>query len=171
MKFIKIKWKNFLSYGNNWTEINLDTKQIVTIHGKNGSGKSCIIDAFFYVLTGNTFRPKIKKAQIINNKNKKNCIVEINLLKGKNKFVIRRGIKPDIFEIEKNNEKLSEVSNVKDFQTILEQILNFNPKMLKNSVIMSSMDYKPFLKFNAQDKRYFIENLLNLNIFAYMLHF
>lgn len=165
----KIQWKNFLSYGNTFTEINLNQNKIIGITGINGEGKSVIIDAISFAITGKLFRPKVKKSQIVNTKNKKNCLVEITLIKNKDVYVVRRGIKPDIFEILKNNKRLDESSSIKDFQVVLEQIFRFNPRILKNTIFMSSMDYKPFLKFDAAQKREYIEGILNLQIFGDML--
>ena len=165
----KIKWKNFLSYGNNWTDIPLNQNKIIGITGKNGSGKSVIIDVIYFAITGKLFRTKVKKSQIANSRNKKNCLVEVDILNKNDKYMVRRGIKPDVFEILKNDKPIDEESTVKDFQTILEQIFGFNPKSAKNAIFMSSMDYKPFIRSTAAEKREYIEDILNLQIFGNML--
>lgn len=166
----KVRWKNFLSYGNSWTELNLNQEKIIGIGGANGSGKSIIIDAIYFSVTGKIFRPKVKKSQICNSRNKKNCVVEIYISKNNDKYIVRRGVKPDIFEIIKNDKPLDEDSKSKDFQTILEQIFRFNPKSLKNTMFLSSMDYSPFIRMTAGDKRAYIEDILNLQIFSDMLN-
>jgi DNA repair exonuclease SbcCD ATPase subunit len=165
----KIRWKNFLSYGNNWTEMSMNQNKIIGITGKNGSGKSVIIDVIYFGITGKLFRTKVKKSQITNSRNKKNCLVEIDISNKQDKYMIRRGIKPDIFEILKNDKPIDEESSVKDFQTILEQIFGFNPKSVKNTIFMSSMDYKPFIRSTTSEKREYIEDILNLQIFGNML--
>lgn len=170
MIFKQMRWKNFLSYGKSWTEIDLDQKKLIGIFGKNGSGKSIIIDALSFVTTGKVFRNKVKKSQIINSRNKKNCLVELYLSRGKDNYIIKRGIKPDVFEIIKNDVSLDETAHVKDFQTILEQIFCFNPKILNNTLFMSSMAYKPFLQFSAAEKREYTEDILSLQIFGDMLN-
>jgi len=163
--FTKLRWKNFLSYGKNFTEISLDLNKIVNIIGKNGKGKSIFIDAFHFALTGKPFR-KVKMSEIPNTINKKNCIVELELKRGKKKVFIKRGLNPKIFEIKINNKLVDEDSRSLDQQEFLEKLLGFNSKTLRHTVIMSSMNYSPFLKMAAGEKRLFIDNILNISDFT-----
>lgn len=165
MKYKEIRWKNFLSYGNKWTSIPLDTNKSVNIIGSNGKGKSVFLDAFHFVLTGKPFR-KIKMGQIPNSINHKNCLVELEFESGSHLYKIKRGINPNIFEIFRNGEALDEESRTSDFQTTLENICCFNAKNLKHTTIMSSMEYKPILKMTASEKRLFIDDLMNVDIFT-----
>jgi DNA repair exonuclease SbcCD ATPase subunit len=163
--FTKLRWKNFLSYGKNFTEISLDLNKIVNIIGKNGKGKSIFIDAFHFALTGKPFR-KVKMSEIPNTINKKNCIVELELMRGKKKVFIRRGLNPKIFEIKINNKLVDEDSRSLDQQEFLEKLLGFNSKTLRHTIIMSSMNYSPFLKMAAIEKRLFIDDILNISDFT-----
>jgi DNA repair exonuclease SbcCD ATPase subunit len=167
MKFKSVRWKNLFSYGKNWTKIDLDCNETINIIGSNGSGKSVLVEAIFFALTGKPFR-KCKKDQIVNFTNKKNCLVELVIESGSNSFLIRRGAKPNVFEIEKNGSALDEDSHMTDVQTYLETVLGFNRKNLKHSLIMSTTDYIPFLRLPAGDKRAFIEDILSIEIFTIM---
>ena len=165
MKFIEIRFKNFLSYGNAWTKICLNSNKSINIIGSNGKGKSVFLDAFHYVLTGKPFR-KIKMGQIPNTINKKNCLVELDFEVNDIQYMVRRGINPNVFEIHKNGSPLDEESKTSDFQATLENLCNFNSKNLKHTIIMSSMEYKPILEMTAGEKRLFIDDLLNVDIFT-----
>jgi DNA repair exonuclease SbcCD ATPase subunit len=169
MIFEKIRWKNLFSYGKTWTEIPLNSNKSVNIVGENGEGKSVLIEAVFFALTGKPFR-KCNKGQIVNIYNKKNCLVELTAIGGKHSYLIRRGAKPNVFQIFKDgaSEPLDEAAMMLDTQTYLETVLGFNKKNLKHTLIMSATDYVPFLRLKAEDKRLFIDDILSIEIFTLM---
>ena len=167
MIFKKVRWKNLFSYGKVWTEMNLDSNLTTNIIGINGSGKSTFVEAMFIGLTGKPFR-KCKKDQVVNNLNKKNCVVELEVQAGKHYFKIVRGIKPNIFTIEKDGILIDESSMMMDTQTYLEMVLVFTKGNLKHTLIMSTTDYTPFLRLTAESKRLFIEDILAIEIFSVM---
>ena len=163
-----LKAKNILSYGNKFTELNLDNNLSNLIIGNNGSGKSSLTsDALYYVLAGKTFRD-IKLSELINKQNKKNLVVELIAEHNGNEIKIIRGQKPAIFEIYKNGEKIEESAKSVDYQKTLEKLLNFDPKTFKNTVLISSSFYTPFLRMTAGEKREFIEKILNIEVFSDM---
>lgn len=161
----KLRWKNFLSYGKTFTEIDLDRNEIVNIVGTNGKGKSVFLDALHYALTNKPFRA-VKMSEIPNSINKKNCLVELEAARGDNEILVRRGINPKVFEVHLNGRRLDEDSKAADQQKVLEQLLGFNSKTLRHTIIMSSMNYSPFLKMTAAEKRLFIDDMLNVSIFT-----
>ena len=165
MKLTTIRWKNFLSYGNTMTEVDLDNHKSNNIIGKNGRGKSVFVDAVHYLLTGKPFR-KVKKPQLVNTVNKKGLIVEGEISHLGKHYVVKRGIKPPIFEILCEGKPLDEDSKVLDFQNTMEQMFGFKTETLKHTMFMSSTLYKPFLKMAAGEKRSFIEDILNISIFS-----
>ena len=120
IEFEKIRWKNFLSTGNNFTELNLNSHATTLVIGENGSGKSTFLDALTYGLFSKPFR-KINKNQIINSVNNKACLVEIEFRVGSRNYLVRRGIKPTIFEIYVDNELINQDSKAKDYQEKLEK--------------------------------------------------
>jgi DNA repair exonuclease SbcCD ATPase subunit len=163
----KIRFRNILSYGNNWTEVNLNNNKINLISATNAQGKSTIIDALYFALAGKPYR-NINKPQLVNSINKKNLLVELYGHTKNNTYMIRRGINPAIFEIYKNDELIDESSNIRDYQTILEDLLGFKGKIIKHTLIMSSRFYVPFLELPLGEKREFIENILAITIFSSM---
>ena len=167
MIFKKIRWKNLISYGKTWTEMNLDSNLTVNIIGENGAGKSVFVEAVFIALTGKPLR-KIRKEQAVNFKNKKNCLVELTVQAGKHNYLIKRGIKPSVFTIDKDGVPIDESSMMMDTQTYLEMVLGFTKKNLKNTIIMSTTDYTPFLRLPAADKRLFVEDILSIEVFSIM---
>ena len=176
MIFEKIRWKNLFSYGKKWTDFPLNTNESINIIGDNGNGKSVLIEALYFALTGKPFR-KCAKSTIVNFYNKKDCLVELTVCAGKHRFMIRRGVKPNVFLIFKNlkmadfgskDEPLDEASIMTDTQTYLETVLGFTKKNLKHTLIMSTTDYMPFLRLPAADKRLFIEDILSIEIFSVM---
>lgn len=169
IKFKKVRFKNFGSFGNNWTEIDLDTNKTTLICGNNGSGKSfAFLDSITFALFGKPFR-KINIPQLVNTINEKGCLVEITFSRGSDEFLVRRGISPRIFEIYKNNELLSQDSKSVDYQEILEQqILKMNYKTFTQVVILGSSSFVPFMQLSAADRRTVIENILDINIFTTM---
>ena len=166
--FEKIRWKNFLSTGNQFTEVELNKKSTTLIVGNNGAGKSTILDALCFVLFGKAFR-KINKPQLINTTNEKDCLVEIELKIGSTDWMIRRGIKPNIFEIYRNGSVLDQSSSAIDQQKYLEQsILKMNYKSFTQIVILGSSNFVPFMQLTAASRREVIEDLLDIKIFSSM---
>jgi DNA repair exonuclease SbcCD ATPase subunit len=166
--FETIRWKNLLSTGNDFIEFNLNSSKTTIISGANGQGKSILLDALCFVLFGKPFR-KITKPQLINSINKKNCVVEIEFYAGKDKFKIIRGMKPNIFDIIKNDEKINQDSTTKDYQSILEKyILKLNFKSFSQVVILGSASFIPFMQLAAAHRREIIEDLLDIQIFTTM---
>jgi len=168
IKFEKIRWMNFLSTGNVFTEVDLAEHKTRLIIGDNGSGKSTILDALTFCLYNKPFR-KINKPQLINSINKKNCLVELELETGGNKYKITRGIKPNVFEIHKNGELLSQDAANKDYQEVLEKnILKLNYKSFCQVVIVGSASFVPFMQLNTASRREVIEDILDIKIFSSM---
>ena len=166
--FEKIRWKNFLSTGNQFTEVQLNKNSTTLIVGNNGAGKSTILDALCFVLFGKAFR-KINKPQLINTTNEKDCLVEIELKIGSTDWMIRRGIKPNIFEIYRNGSVLDQSSSAIDQQKYLEQsILKMNYKSFTQIVILGSSNFVPFMQLTAASRREVIEDLLDIKIFSSM---
>ena len=166
--FEKIRWKNFLSTGNTFTEVELNKNTTTLIVGTNGAGKSTILDALCFSLFNKSFR-KINKNQLINTTNEKGCVVEVEFSVGRNKYKIIRGMKPNIFEIIKDDESLDQSSNSIDQQKYLEQtILKLNYKSFTQIVILGSSNFVPFMQLNPQSRREVIEDLLDIRIFSHM---
>jgi DNA repair exonuclease SbcCD ATPase subunit len=166
--FKKLRWKNLLSTGNVFTEIELNTHQTVLIVGENGAGKSTILDAISFVLFGKPFR-KINKPQLLNSITQKGLVVEVEFSIGKNEYKIIRGIKPGIFQVFQNDVLLNQSAEMKDYQEILEkQILKVNHKSFCQVVILGSATFQPFMQLSAWQRREIIEDLLDLQIFTTM---
>jgi len=166
--FEKIRWKNLLSTGNQFTEINLNTDQTTLIIGTNGAGKSTILDALTFSLYGKSFR-KINKAQLINSTNEKNCLVEIEFTVNNTKWKVERGIKPNIFKIYRNDELLDQSSSAIDQQKWLEQnVLKMNYKSFTQIVILGSSSFVPFMQLPCNSRREVVEDLLDIKIFSSM---
>jgi len=166
--FEKIRWKNFLSTGNHFIEVDLNKVSNTLIIGSNGAGKSTILDALTFVLFGKSFR-KINKPQLVNSTNEKDCLVEIEFFIGSINWKIVRGIKPSIFEIHRNGEVLNQQSSSVDQQKYLEQtILKMNYKSFTQIVILGSSNFVPFMQLPAQGRREVIEDLLDIKIFSTM---
>ena len=165
--FQKIRWMNFLSTGNAFTEISLNKNDSTVIIGENGSGKSTILDALCFVLFGKPFR-KINKPQLMNSINKRDLLVEVEFSIGKNEYFVRRGMKPNVFEVYKNNEMLNQDGAVKDYQLEFEQnILKMNFKSFGQIVILGAT-FVPFMQLPAAHRREIIEDLLDIQIFSKM---
>ena len=166
--FKKIRWKNFLSTGNQFTEVSLNENQNTLIIGQNGAGKSTILDALTFVLFGKSFR-KINKPQLINTTNEKDCVVEIEFTIGTINWKVVRGIKPNIFEIYRDGISLNQQSNAIDQQKHLEQsILKMNYKSFTQIVILGSSNFVPFMQLSASGRREVIEDILDIKIFSSM---
>jgi DNA repair exonuclease SbcCD ATPase subunit len=169
IKFQKVRFKNFGSFGNNTTEIVLDKNNTTLICGSNGSGKSfAFLDSITFALFGKPFR-KINIPQLTNSINEKNCLVEIEFSKGSENFLVKRGINPRIFEIYKNGSLINQDAKSLDYQELLEQqILKMNYKTFTQVVILGSSSFVPFMQLSAADRRSVIENILDINIFSTM---
>ena len=167
--FKKIKFKNFGSFGNNWTEIDLEKNHTTLVCGTNGSGKSfALLDSITFALFGKPFR-KINLTQLNNSINKKNCTVEIDFNIDKDEYKIIRGLSPKIFEIHKNGKLINQDAKNLDYQEVLEdQILKMNYKTFTQVVILGSSSFIPFMQLTAADRRAVIENILDINIFSTM---
>lgn len=166
--FKNLKWKNFLSTGNAWTDINLNDSKSTLIVGHNGAGKSTLLDALSFALFGKPHR-NINKPQLVNTVNNKDCLVEIEFTALGTDFLIRRGIKPGIFEIWKDGKMINQSSHAKEYQKILEQnILKLNHKSFHQIVVLGSSSFIPFMQLPAQHRRDVIEDLLDINIFSKM---
>ena len=166
--FEKIRWKNFLSTGNQWTEIDLNSSKTNLIVGQNGAGKSTILDALTFSLFGKPFR-KINKPLLMNSINGTDCKTEIEFKIGRNEFKIIRGIKPNIFEIYQNGQMLDQSSTTIDYQKQLEQnILKMNYKSFTQIVVLGSSTFVPFMRLPLAQRREIIEDILDIQIFSVM---
>ena len=166
--FKKIRWKNFLSTGNQFTQVDFLEYQTNLIVGTNGAGKSTILDALTFVLFNKPFR-KINKSQLINTTNEKETIVEVEFEVNNREYVVRRGIKPNKFDIEVNGELLHKESDDRLNQKILEEnILKVNYKSFTQIVILGSSSFVPFMQLSTSNRRDVIEDLLDIRIFSAM---
>lgn len=166
--FKTIRWKNFLSTGNSFTEIKLDRSPNTLIVGENGSGKSTLLDAITYVLFNKPFR-NVSKPQLINSINRKKLMVEVEFDIGKNKYLVRRGAIPAVFEIIQNGQKINENANVRDFQKVLEEgILKLNYKSFTQICLLGSASFTPFMQLTPNIRREIIEDILDIQIFTSM---
>ena len=166
VQFNKLRFKNILSYGNNFTEIDF-SNGINLIRAPNGSGKSTILDALNFVLFGKPFR-NIKLNRLINRINEKNLVTEIEFNIGFDKWKIVRGLKPTIFEIYKNDQVLDKLSSKKLNQAEIDKLLGINQKLFKNIVGVAVTNNKPFLSMPIWEKRELIENIFNIDVLAEM---
>ena len=166
--FEKIRWKNFLSTGNSFTEVNITDAQSHLVVGANGAGKSTMLDALCFVLFNKPFR-KISKGQLVNSINERETSVEIEFRIGATNYHVIRGIKPNVFEIHRNGNLLDQDAASKDQQKYLEQsILKFNFKSFTQVVILGSSTFVPFMQLGASVRREVIEDLLDIQIFSRM---
>ena len=166
--FKSVRWKNFLSTGNTFTEINLIKHKSTLIVGQNGTGKSTMLDAISFALFGKPHR-NINKPQLLNSINNKACVVEVEFSIGKIEYKIVRGLKPNLFEIWKNDTMINQSSHAKEYQKILEQnILKLNHKSFHQVVVLGSSSFIPFMQLAAGHRRDVIEDLLDINVFSKM---
>ena len=168
INFTTIKWKNFLSTGNAWTEIDFERSPSTLIIGENGSGKSTLLDALTFALFNKPFR-NVAKPQLINTINGKNCLVEIAFSVGTKSYTIRRGLQPRVFDITINGQQIDKNANIRDFQKYLEEsILKLNYKSFTQIVMLGSASFTPFMQLHLGARREIIEDILDISIFTSM---
>ena len=168
IQFETIRYKNFLSTGNHYSEIQLDEYSTTLIIGTNGAGKSTVLDALCFSLFGKPFR-KINKSQLINTANEKDCRVEVEFSIAETEWKVVRGIKPNLFEIHRNGLCMDQFSNANDQQKWLEKnVLKMNYKSFTQIVILGSSAFVPFMQLTATNRREVIEDLLDIKIFSSM---
>ena len=164
--FEKIRWKNLLSSGNNFTEIELNTHQTTLILGENGAGKSTLLDALCFGLYVRGFR-NLKKDLLINSVNEKALLVEVEFSVGKKEYKVIRGAKPNLFEIYLDGDLLNQNATVKDYQEQLEKhILKMNYRSFTQVAILGSANFTPFMQLKAVERRKLVEDLLDISIFS-----
>jgi DNA repair exonuclease SbcCD ATPase subunit len=166
--FTKVRWKNFLSTGNAFTEIQLDKNESTLIVGENGAGKSTMLDALCFGLYGKPFR-KVKKDQLINSVNGRDVVVEIEFKTHDHQYLIRRGIKPNLFEIIEDGKLIDQDAAARDYQEMLEKnILKLSMKSFTQIVILGSSSFVPFMQLTTGVRREVIEDLLDIRVFSSM---
>ena len=166
--FEKIRWKNFLSSGNSFIDVNLNNNSTTLIVGHNGAGKSTILDALCFALFNKPFR-EIKKEQLINSVNLGGTEVELEFSISSNRYKIKRGIKPNIFEVYLNDEMINQTSSNADYQKQLEQqILKFNYRSFTQVVILGASTFVPFMELKTAHRREIIEDILDIKVFSVM---
>lgn len=168
IQFNRVRYKNILSVGNQFIEVNLNKAKTTLISGQNGSSKSTFIEAIVFALFNKPFR-KINKPQLVNSINQKDLLVELEFIIGSDKYLIRRGMKPNIFEIWKNNDLVNKDAASRDYQEYLEQfIIKMSFKSFSQIVILGSATYIPFMELPAGQRREIIEDLLDIQVFSTM---
>ena len=166
--FKNIKYKNFLSTGNTPIEVKLNKSNTTLIVGANGSGKSTLLDALCFVLFNKPFRI-IKKEQMINTVNNGDCLIELEFEVGTNSYLVRRGIKPNIFEIYQNDKLLNQDASSLDYQRYLENnIMRLNYRSFLQVVLLGSSSYEPFMKMKPRYRREVVEEILDIRVFGLM---
>lgn len=166
--FKTLRYQNLLSTGNQFTEIHLNRSKSTLVVGENGAGKSSFIEALTFVLYGKPFR-NINKPQLVNTITGKNLMVEVEFTIGKKDYMVRRGIKPTVFEIWQNNVLLNQNADVREYQDVLEKnILKLNFKSFSQIVVLGSANYIPFMQLAASQRRDMVEDLLDIQIFSSM---
>lgn len=166
--FNKIRYKNFLSTGDAFTEIQFDKSESTLVVGENGAGKSTFLDALCFGIYGKPFR-NVNKPQLVNTLNGKGLLVELEFTIGKNNYKVRRGIKPNIFEIYTNDKKHDELADARNMQTWFEtNVIKMDQKSFSQVVVLGSANYIPFMQLPSIQRRQVIEDLLGINIFSLM---
>jgi len=166
--FKTLRWKNFLSTGNNFSEVDFTKDKTTLVVGQNGAGKSTMLDALSFALFGKAHR-NISKPQLVNSINNKGCLVEVTFNVLGSDFKVVRGIKPNVFEIWKGETMMNQSSHAKEYQKILEQnILKLTHKSFHQIVVLGSSSFIPFMQLSAQNRREVIEDLLDINVFSKM---
>ena len=168
ISFKKLRWQNLLSTGNQFTELDLNRSSSTLVVGENGAGKSTFIEALTYALYGKPYR-NINKPQLLNSITGKGLLVELEFSIGKKEYMIRRGMKPNIFEIYLNGEMLNQNAGARDDQEYLEKnILKLNFKSFSQIVVLGSANYVPFMQLPSMQRRAVVEDLLDIQIFSVM---
>lgn len=169
IRFQKCRFKNFGSFGNNFTEIQLNRHRSCLVSGLNGHGKSfALLDSITFALFGKPFR-KVNIPQLPNTVNEKDCVVEVEFSVGELNYLVRRGLKPKVFEIYKNGKMIDQNAKTKDYQSMLEdQILRMNYKSFTQVVILGISSFVPFMQLSAADRRDVIEDILDIQVFSQM---
>ena len=166
--FRKVKYRNFLSSGDKFTEVQLDSSKTTLVVGQNGAGKSTMLDAISFALFGRAHR-NINKPQLVNSINNKQCLVEVEFDVGRNHYKVVRGIKPVKFEIYSNNTLMNQNSHNKEYQKVLEQnILKLTHKTFHQVVVLGSSSFTPFMQLSSMQRRDVIEDLLDIGVFSKM---
>jgi len=163
-----VRWKNFLSTGNNFTEIQLDRSPTTLIIGENGAGKSTILDALCFGLFNKPFR-NISKPQLVNSVNGGAAVVEVEFIVGGKEVRVMRGIKPNKFEVYVNDKMINQDANARDYQKHLEQqILGLNYRSFTQVVILGSSTFVPFMQLSTKARREVVEDILDIKVFSLM---
>ena len=163
-----VRWKNFLATGNRFIEVELDQKDMMLVVGKNGAGKSTLIDAITFSLFGKPFK-KVNKGQLVNSVNERDTLTEIEFSVGTAEWKVRRGIKPNLFEIYHNDRLVNQDAKSMDYQKYLEEkILKLNFKSFTQIVVLGAASFVPFMQLTANDRRIIIEDILDIGIFSVM---
>jgi len=166
--FKTLRWKNFLSTGNNWSEVDFLRSKTTLVVGHNGAGKSTMLDALSFALFGKAHR-NISKPQLVNSINNKGTVVEVTFNALGSEFKVVRGIKPNIFEIWRGETMINQSSHAKEYQRVLEQnILKLNHKSFHQIVVLGSSSFIPFMQLSSANRRDVIEDLLDINVFSKM---
>jgi DNA repair exonuclease SbcCD ATPase subunit len=166
--FTKIRWKNFISTGNTFTELDLIKTKSTLISGENGSGKTTFLDAIAFAVFGKPYR-NINIPQLVNSINQKDCVVEVEFTSSGSEYTVRRGLAPKLFEIFKDGQLINQDSKSKDYQKMLEeQVLKMNYKTFCQVVILGSTNYVPFMRLSAAERRSIVEYLLDIDVFSIM---
>lgn len=168
LHFKCVRWQNFLSTGNQFTEIKLDRSPSTLVVGENGAGKSTLLDALSFALYGKPYR-NINKPQLLNSITGKNCLVEVEFLSKNKSYLIRRGMKPGVFEIHCDGKLVDQNASVREYQEYLEKhILKLNHKSFTQIVVIGSANFTPFMQLKPNERRAVIEDLLDIEIFSKM---
>ena len=168
IRFETLRWKNFLSTGDEFIEISLNSDPSTLVVGENGSGKSTLLDALTFVLFSKPFR-RINKPQLINSVNERGCLVEVEFGVGSKSYFIRRGMKPNLFEIYVDGAIIDQDSTTRDYQEHLEKyILKLNYKSFTQIILLGSSSFQPFMQLTTANRREVIEDLLDINVFSTM---
>jgi len=163
-----VRWKNFLATGNRFIEVKLDQEAMMLVVGKNGAGKSTLIDAITFSLFGKPFK-KVNKGQLVNSVNERDTLTEIEFSVGTAEWKVRRGIKPNVFEIYHNDTLVNQDAKSMDYQKYLEEkVLKLNFKSFTQIVVLGSASFVPFMQLTANDRRIIIEDILDIGIFSVM---